>query len=124
MPLTELLPVVTQLSHSDKLRLIQVLLLAVAEEDGCDLQSTGALSQEALSLEELASTKEAVQSPLSHDEELHNEKTLSELLTGLTGTINSKENIDQSPDVDDLKKDDAFGEAFLAKMAKQGIHLP
>lgn len=39
MPLEELLPVVSQLSHQDKLRLIHFLLLRVASEEGCDLRS-------------------------------------------------------------------------------------
>ena len=37
MPLHELLLTINQLSHQDKLRLIHVLLLAVATEDGCSL---------------------------------------------------------------------------------------
>jgi hypothetical protein len=39
MPLNELFPVVSQLSHQDKLRLIHFLLLAVAKEDGYELQT-------------------------------------------------------------------------------------
>jgi hypothetical protein len=38
MPLSELLPTVDLLSHQDKLRLIHFLLLAVAKEEGCNLQ--------------------------------------------------------------------------------------
>jgi hypothetical protein len=39
MPLIELLPTVSQLSHQDKLRLIHFLLLAVAKEEGCSLET-------------------------------------------------------------------------------------
>ena len=37
MPLSELLPTVTQLSHPDKLRLIHFLLVEVAKEEEVDL---------------------------------------------------------------------------------------
>jgi hypothetical protein len=39
MLLTELLPVVNQLSHQDQLRLIHFLLLIIAKEDGYELQT-------------------------------------------------------------------------------------
>ncbi|MEN8445365.1 MAG: hypothetical protein ABG776_10190 [Cyanobacteria bacterium J06555_13] len=77
MPLTELLPVVTQLSHDDKLRLIQILLLAVAEEDGCDLQVIEPSNKEALLLEKLASTEAVVWSP---SDEHGAAQTLSDML--------------------------------------------
>lgn len=51
MPLTELFPVVSQLSHPDKLRLIHFLLLAVAKEEGYELQPTETQAQENLLLE-------------------------------------------------------------------------
>lgn len=54
MPLSELLPTVSQLSHQDKLRLIHFLLLAVAREDR-DLENT--------LLNQLASTEAVVWSP-------------------------------------------------------------
>jgi hypothetical protein len=38
MTLTQLLPTVDRLSHQDKLRLIHFLLLAVAKEEGCNLE--------------------------------------------------------------------------------------
>jgi hypothetical protein len=60
MPLNELLPVVSQLSHQDKLRLIHFLLLAVAKEEGCNLESPEYLSQEKLLLEQLAPTDNAL----------------------------------------------------------------
>ena len=38
MTYTQVLPVASQLSHQDKLRLIHFLLLAVAKEEGCNPQ--------------------------------------------------------------------------------------
>ncbi|MEM8503466.1 MAG: hypothetical protein AAF716_09965 [Cyanobacteria bacterium P01_D01_bin.1] len=61
MPLTELFPVVSQLSHQEKLRLIHFLLLAVAKEDGCELQA--AQNQENLLLTQLEDTEAIVWSP-------------------------------------------------------------
>ena len=63
MPLTELIPAVNQLSHEDKLRLIQVLLIAVAKEDGCELSVTNDSIQEEGLLRELATTDAFVWSP-------------------------------------------------------------
>ncbi|WP_315791507.1 hypothetical protein [Fischerella sp. JS2] len=40
MPLNELLPTVSKLFHQDKLRLIHFVLLEVAKEEGCNLEST------------------------------------------------------------------------------------
>jgi hypothetical protein len=65
MPLTELLSTVTQLSHQDKLRLIHFLLLEVAKEEGCDLQTEEAASQEESLLKQSESTEAVVWSP--HD---------------------------------------------------------
>ncbi|MEX0271222.1 hypothetical protein AB3R30_18960 [Leptolyngbyaceae cyanobacterium UHCC 1019] len=62
MSLSELLPTVNQLSHQDKLRLIHFLLLAVAKEDGCSLNS-GEGDSEAMLLQKLASTGAVVWSP-------------------------------------------------------------
>jgi hypothetical protein len=77
MPLNELLPVVSQLSHQDKLRLIHFLLLAVAREEGCDLELTNDKESEALLLKQLASTEAVVWSPYEAYEAA---QTLSELL--------------------------------------------
>jgi hypothetical protein len=63
MSLTELLPVVSQLNHQDKLRLIHFLLLAVAKEEGCELQHTETQAQEDVLLSQLASTEATVWSP-------------------------------------------------------------
>ncbi len=49
---------------------------------------------------------------------------LSELLSGLTGTVNSRDKASHDRKPYMPKDDDAFGEEFIAKMAKQGIHLP
>lgn len=63
MPLTELLPVVNQLSHQDKLRLIHFLLLAVAKEECYELQATETQTQEGLLLKQLEGTGAVVWSP-------------------------------------------------------------
>ena len=80
MSLNELLPVVDQLSHQDKLRLIHFLLLAVAKEEGCNLESTEStniINPEDLLLKELASTAAVVWSPYEAYEAA---QTLSNLL--------------------------------------------
>jgi hypothetical protein len=77
MPLTELFPVVSQLSHQDKLRLIHFLLLAVAKEEGYELQATETQIQESLLLKQLEATEAVVWSPY----DAHGAaQTLSELL--------------------------------------------
>lgn len=48
MPLSELLSAVNQLSHQDKLRLIHFLLLAVAKEEGFELEPANHQTQEGL----------------------------------------------------------------------------
>lgn len=63
MPLAELIPAVNRLSHEDKLRLIHVLLMAVAKEDGCELSTADAQVQEDALLNQLASTEAIVWSP-------------------------------------------------------------
>ncbi|OUL25411.1 hypothetical protein BV372_28010 [Nostoc sp. T09] len=77
MPLNELLPAVSQLSHKDKLRLIHFLLLEVAREEGCDLEPTEEQKQENSLLKQLASTQAVVWSP---HEAYKAAQTLSELL--------------------------------------------
>jgi hypothetical protein len=62
MSLSELLPTVNQLSHQDKLRLIHFLLLAVAKEEGCSLESTVEDSEKIL-LQQLTSTGAEIWSP-------------------------------------------------------------
>ncbi|MDZ8108446.1 MAG: hypothetical protein RM338_22870 [Nostoc sp. DedQUE12a] len=78
MSLHELIPVVSQLSHQDKLRLIHFLLLEVAKEEGCNLESTDNQEQENQLLEQLASTEAVVWSPYDAHEAA---QTLSDMLT-------------------------------------------
>jgi hypothetical protein len=63
MALTELLPVVNQLSHQEKLRLIHFLLLAIAKEDGYELQTTEIDDQETLLLKQLEADDAVIWSP-------------------------------------------------------------
>jgi hypothetical protein len=63
MPLSELLPVVNQLSHQDKLRLIHVLLLAVAKEEGCSLEPANEAAPGNELISQLASAEAIVWSP-------------------------------------------------------------
>jgi len=77
MPLTELLPVVNQLSHQEKLRLIHFLLLAIAKEDGCELQAFETQTQEGILLKQLESSEAVVWSPYADNGAV---QTLSELL--------------------------------------------
>lgn len=76
MPLSELLAAVNQLSHQDKLRLIHFLLLAVAKEEGCELEPANEQTQANL-LNQLASTEAVVWSPYDAHEAA---QTLSTLL--------------------------------------------
>lgn len=63
MPLTELLPTVAQLSHQDKLRLLHFLIVAVAQEENCQLQTQETQTQETQLLQQLAATEAVVWSP-------------------------------------------------------------
>jgi hypothetical protein len=78
MTFPELLPVVSRLSHQDKLRLIHFLLLAVAKEEGCELQTAETQSQEDSLLKQLESTEAVVWSPYDAHEAA---QALSDLLT-------------------------------------------
>lgn len=63
MPLRELLPTINQLSHQDKLRLIHILLLEVAREEGCSLEpDENDIAKDDL-LNQLSSTEAVVWSP-------------------------------------------------------------
>lgn len=77
MPLSELLPTINQLSHQDKLRLIHFLLLAVAKEEGCSLESSEDNHEKNILLNQLASTSAVVWSPQADQE---GTKALLELL--------------------------------------------
>lgn len=74
MTLNEILPTVNKLSHQDKLRLIHFLLLAVAKEEGCNLETS---DTENTLLSQLASTSATVWSPQADNKSL---QALSDLL--------------------------------------------
>lgn len=76
MSLTQLLPTVNQLSHQDKLRLVHFLLLAIAKEEGCNLDSSDSDAEQVL-LNQLASSEAVVCSPHADRQAV---KTLSDLL--------------------------------------------
>lgn len=86
MTLAELLPTVNQLSHQDKLRLIHFLLLAVAREEGCSLETTQELRDRNSLLNELASTEAVVWSPQADEKAV---KALSELLVAARESSNA-----------------------------------
>jgi hypothetical protein len=83
MSLTQLLPTVNELSHQDKLRLIHFLLLAVAREEGCSLES---IDDEQTLLDKLASTDAVVWSPQSDSQAI---LALSDLLSAAKAQTNA-----------------------------------
>jgi hypothetical protein len=85
MPLTELLPTVSQLTHEDKLRLIHFLLLAVAREEGCNLETTQVNTEQNL-LNQLASINAVVWSPQADDQAI---TALSDLLIAAKDKANA-----------------------------------
>jgi hypothetical protein len=74
MTLSQLFPTVSQLSHQDKLRSIDFLLLAVAKEEGCSLET---IDPENTLLDTLAVTDAAIWSPQTDTESV---RALSDLL--------------------------------------------
>jgi len=86
MPLSELLPTVSQLSHLDKLRLIHFLLLAVAKEEGCSLEPAEDNHSKNVLLNQLASTSAVVWSPQADNQGV---KALSELLVAAQESANA-----------------------------------
>jgi hypothetical protein len=74
MTLTQLLPTINQLSHQDKLRLIHFLLLAVAKEEGCNLETN---DSESTLLEQLTATEAVVWSPQTDNQSI---QALADLL--------------------------------------------
>lgn len=86
MPLTELLPTVSKLTHQDKLRLIHFLLLAVAKEEGCNLDTATDQHNENILLNELAVTEASVWSPQADSQAV---QALSDLLVAAQGTSNA-----------------------------------
>jgi hypothetical protein len=85
MPLSELLPTINQLSHQDKLRLIHVLLLAVAKEEGCNLEINNEVAKTDL-LNQLASTEAVVWSPQADPASI---QALSDLLATAQAKANA-----------------------------------
>ena len=83
MTLTQLLPTVSQLSHQDKLRLIHFLLLAVAKEEGCSLETS---DTENSLLGTLTATDAVVWSPQTDSESI---RALSDLLVSAKGETNA-----------------------------------
>jgi hypothetical protein len=86
MSLSELLPTVNQLSHQDKLRLIHFLLLAVAKEEGCNLETPGKTDLEHELLQQLASTEAVVWSPQTDSASV---QALSDLLVAAKEASNA-----------------------------------
>jgi hypothetical protein len=72
------LPTINQLSHQDKLRLIHILLLAVAREDGCNLGLDDDEPAKNDILNQLASTEAVLWSPQADSNSI---QALSNLLT-------------------------------------------
>ncbi len=86
MPLSELLPTISQLSHQDKLRLIHFLLLAVAKEEGCNLELAEDSDLKNTLLNQLASTEAVVWSPHADQAAV---QALSDLLVAAQGAANA-----------------------------------
>jgi len=86
MSLSKILPTVNQLSHEDKLRLIHFLLLAVAKEEGCSLETAENSDSESALLNQLSSTKAVVWSPHTNYEAV---QSLSNLLLEAQEAVNA-----------------------------------
>jgi hypothetical protein len=82
MPLSELLPTVSQLTHQDKLRLIHFLLLAVAKEEGCSLDTASNEHHEDMLMKQLTVTEAVVWSPQADNGAV---QALSQLLVEAQG---------------------------------------
>ena len=86
MPLSELLPTVSKLTHQDKLRLIHFLLLAVAKEEGCSLDTASNDHHENMLMKQLAVTSAVVWSPQADHQAV---QALSQLLVTAQGVSNA-----------------------------------
>jgi hypothetical protein len=86
MPLSELLSIVSQLSHQDKLQLIHFLLLAVAKEEGYSLEDTEESDATKALLNQLVSTQGIVWSPQADSEAI---QALSDMLIEARGSANA-----------------------------------
>ncbi|MDJ0619567.1 MAG: hypothetical protein QNJ63_22970 [Calothrix sp. MO_192.B10] len=86
MLLSELLPTVNRLSHQDKLRLIHFLLLAVAKEEGCNLEPDREVDPVNALIQQLASTEAVVWSPQADSRAV---QALSDLLDAAKAESNA-----------------------------------
>ena len=86
MSIVELLPTVSQLTHQDKLRLIHFLLLAVAKEEGCSLDTSSNEYHENTLMKQLTVTDAVVWSPQADREAV---QSLSQLLVAAQGSSNA-----------------------------------
>lgn len=86
MPLSELLPTVSQLTHQDKLRLIHFLLLAVAKEEGCSLETGSDDPHQNTLMQQLAVTEAVVWSPQADRQAV---QALSDLLVTAQEGLNA-----------------------------------
>jgi hypothetical protein len=77
MSLSDFLPTISQLSHQEKIRLIHFLLLAVAKEEGYNLEAINENDSDNALLNQLASTEAVVWSPQADHAAV---QALSELL--------------------------------------------
>jgi hypothetical protein len=85
MSLNQLLPTVNQLSHQDKLRLVHFLLLAIAKEEGCNLDSSDNRDTEQVLLNQLALSEAVVWSPQADSQAV---QALSDLLVATQNASN------------------------------------
>ncbi len=85
MVLNELLPIVSKLSHQDKLRLMHFLIQAVAKEEGCNLETNVNRDLEKELLNQLASIEAVVWSPQADNSAV---QALSALLIEAQDTAN------------------------------------
>ena len=86
MPLSELLPTVDRLSHQDKLRLIHFLLLAVAKEEGCNLEPDRESESKNTLLTQMTLTEGVVWSPQADRVAV---EALSDLLSAAKASANA-----------------------------------
>jgi hypothetical protein len=86
MSLSELLPTANQLSHQDKLRLIHFLLLAVAKEEGYNLEPPREVDPANVLIQQLVSTEAVVWSPQADSASV---QALSDLLSAAKEASNA-----------------------------------
>ena len=86
MSLVELFPTVSQLTHQDKLRLIHFLLLEVAKEEGCSLETASNEHHENTLMKQLTVTDGVVWSPQADSQAV---QALSQLLVAAQEASNA-----------------------------------